>query len=171
MVGGGLTIIISLCTHKIRTHQDVLQEWAKTMSIDNPLNPFRALYEKEIEATHEGQKINEDTMEKIFRVPQQVAIIGGSLSLCLFLVVIPAIALSYGVLNQNQFEAWLSVCQIWCLVCTVFAVLVPPIREGMQIWRQYRSNKEYAHMNGSFDKVGAFDNYAMSQLSVTDSRL
>lgn len=165
VVGGGLSVIISLCTHKIKNREDVAKEWAKTMSLDNPLNPFRVLYQKELEAIEAGPIITEDTMEKIFRGAQRVAIIGGSLSLVLFLVVIPAFALSYDVLNQNQFEVWLSVCHIWCLICTVFTVLIPPIEEVVQIRRQYRSNKDKANIKDTYVKAEANDK------SVSDTKL
>ena len=141
VVGGLLCFIVSLCTHKIKTDEDADKEWAKTMSIDNPLNPYRAIYREELEAVDAGPIITAETMARIFRGAQKVAYIGGSLSIILFIVVIPAVALSYGVLTQDQFDVWLSVCQIWCLICTVLVVLVPPIEEGIQIWRQYRSNK------------------------------
>ena len=142
VVGGSLCFVVSLCTHKIKTDEDAEKEWAKTMSIDNPLNPYRAIYRKELEAVDAGPIITAETMARIFRGAQKVAYIGGSLSIILFIVVIPAVALSYGVLTQDQFDVWLSVCQIWCLICTVFVVLFPPIEEGVQIWRQHRSNKE-----------------------------
>ena len=150
VVGGLLCFIVSLCTHKIKTAEDADKEWAKTMSIDNPLNPYRAIYREELEAVDAGPIITAETMARIFRGAQKVAYIGGSLSIILFIVVIPAVALSYGVLTQDQFDVWLSVCQIWCLICTVLVVLLPPIEEGVQIWQQYKRNKE---------KKGKVDSY------------
>lgn len=137
-----LSVVISLCTHKIKTKEDVTNEWAKTMNIDNPLNPFRALYQKELESINAGPVITSDMMSKIFRRAQIVAYIGGAVCIALFLIVIPAIALSFEILTQDEFSAWLSTFQIYCFVCTVFVVLCPPIQEAYQIWQRHKSNKE-----------------------------
>ena len=141
VVSATLCFIVSLCTHKVKTEEDALNEWSKTMSIDNPLTPYRAIYREELAAVDAGPIITAETMGRIFQGAQKVAYIGGSLSVILFIVVIPAVALSYEVLTQEQFTSWLSVCQIWCFICTVFVVVFPPIEEGIQIWRQYKSNK------------------------------
>ena len=135
-----LTVVISLCTNKIRTHEDVEKEWSKTMNIDNPLHPVRALYRKELDAINAGPIITSDTMAQIFRIPQRVAFIGGGICIAIFLIIIPAIALSFEILTQSEFNAWLSTFQIYCIVCTVFVVLCPPVQEAMQIWNRYRKN-------------------------------
>lgn len=137
-----ISIGISLCTNKIRTSEDVAREWSKTTSIDNPLNPYRGIYREELDAAGVGPVVTAEAMANIFKGAKKVALIGGSLSIILFIVVIPAVALSYETVNQEEFSAWVSVCQIWCLICTVFVVLFPPVEEGIQIWRQYKKNRE-----------------------------
>ena len=177
VVSSFLCVSISLCTNKIKTEEDEAEEWSKTMSIDNPLNPYRAIYREELEAVDAGPVITAETMAKIFRGAQKVSYIGGSLSIILFIVVIPAVALSYEVLTQEQFDAWLSVCQIWCLICTVFVVLFPPIEEGFQIWRQYRNNRDKKHKinnDEAFSGV-SLDGYINSVITdesiATDTRM
>ena len=147
-----LCVVISFCTHKIKTEEDETNEWLKTMSIDNPLNPYRTIYQEELKAVDAGPVITAETMARIFQGAQKVSYIGGTLSIILFLVVIPAVALSYEVLTLEQFNSWLSVCQIWCLICTVFVVLFPPIEEGIQIWRKYKENREKSNRNN--DHIG-----------------
>ena len=83
-----------------------------------------------------------ETMSRIFRRTKRWGYAAGGLSLCLFLIVIPAVALSYGTLKFNEFDNWLSVCQIWCFVATVLVVLLPPIEESIQIYRQYKKVKK-----------------------------
>ena len=147
-LGGGVVfsttvcVITSLCTTKIKTHEDEADEWAKTMSIDNPLNPYRAIYAEELDAINAGPVVTSETMSRIFRRTKRWGYAAGGLSLCLFLIVIPAVALSYGTLKFNEFDNWLSVCQIWCFVATVLVVLLPPIEESIQIYRQYKKVKK-----------------------------
>ena len=138
-----LSVVISLCTHNIKTHEDIENEWAKTMNIDNPLHPVRALYRKELDAINAGQTVTSDMMARIFRTPQRVAYVGGAICITIFLIVIPAIALSFEILTQDEFSAWLSTFQIYCIVCTVFVVLCPPIQEALQIWNRFKKNKAH----------------------------
>ena len=54
VVGGIVSIGVSLKTHKITSEDDTEREWAKTMNIDNPINPFRAIYEEELAGVDAG---------------------------------------------------------------------------------------------------------------------
>ena len=147
IVSSMLCVVISLCTHKIKTEEDETNEWLKTMSIDNPINPYRTIYQEELKAVDAGPVITAETMAIIFQGAQKVTYIGGTLSIILFLIVIPAVALSYEVLTLEQFNVLVSICQIWCMICTVFVVLFPPIEEGIQIWRKYKENNEQSNGN------------------------
>ena len=150
-LGGGVVfsttvcIVTSLCTTKVKSREDEAHEWAKTMSIDNPLNPYRAVYAEELDAINAGPVVTSETMARIFRRTKRWSYVAGGLSLALFLIVIPAVALSYEVLNFEQFDTWLSVCQIWCFVATALVVLIPPIQEVVQICRQYQKNKKMGY--------------------------
>lgn len=121
---------------------DLEIEWMKTMSIDNPLNPCRSLYKKELNEINAGKILTVHHMETIFRRTRLFSIIGVVISFAVFLVIVPAIAVSQEVLSQAQLGIWISVCQHWCLIATVFVIMIPPIQEGVQIWRQYKKNKE-----------------------------
>ena len=147
IVSSMLCVVISLCTHKIKTEEDETNEWLKTMSIDNPINPYRTIYQEELKEVAAGPVITAETMARIFQGAQKVTYIGGTISVILFLVVIPAVALSYEVLTLEQFNVLVSICQIWCMICTVFVVLFPPIEEGIQIWRKYKENNEQSNGN------------------------
>lgn len=134
-------VAVSLFTHKIKSDEDARREWAKTISIDNPLNPFRLVYEDELKAVGAGAVVTAETMGKVFRRARMYATVGGISSIIIFLVVIPAIAWSFEVLDLDQFSTWLKIVQIYCFVCTVVVVVVPPFEEGMQIWKKYQRNK------------------------------
>lgn len=136
-----VTIATSLLTNKIRTAEDVDTEWEKTLSIDNPINPWRQLYKDELTKIKHDTKITGNTMATIFRPAKLVAYIGGSVSVILFLVVFPGIMLSFEVLTYDQFSSWLTACQVWVMIGAAFAIIAPPTEEVIQVWRQYKRNK------------------------------
>ncbi|XP_053400065.1 uncharacterized protein LOC123557723 [Mercenaria mercenaria] len=118
-------------------------EWLKTMSIDNPLNTYRRIYRKEFAAINAGRILTPLHMEHVFGRTKRVSTIGVIISLAIFLFIIPSVAASQEILTENQLRSWLSVCHHWCLIATVFVVIIPPIQEGLQIWRQYKRNKRF----------------------------
>lgn len=143
-------VLVSLCTHKIKSEEDSELEWARTINIDNPLNPFRLIYEEELKAVDAGPVITAKTMDNVFRKVKKYALIGGISSIVLFLVVIPAIALSFEVLDFDQFSAWLKTFQIYCFICTVIVVVLPPIEEGMQILKRFARDKQKRATDASY---------------------
>lgn len=174
-----VSVVVSLCDRKSKTRvrineqfqpdkqvkdpimQKILGdfeiEWLKTMSIDNPLNPYRSIYKKELKAINAGRILTIHHMQAIFKNTRLVSFIGVIISFAVFLVVIPAIALGQEVLTEAQLGTWISVCQHWCLIATFFVVLVPPVQEGIQIWRQYQKNKAL--------DIGSAENVKMHGLS------
>ena len=171
VVSSMLCVVISLCTHKIKTEEDETNEWLKTMSIDNPINPYRTIYQEELKAVAAGPIITAETMARIFQGAQKVTYIGGTISIILFLVVIPAVALSYEVLTLEQFNVLVSICQIWCMICTVFVVLFPPIEEGIQIWRKYKENNEQTNWNNDHTEFSSVSLENVSKSAVFNERL
>ncbi|XP_052796658.1 uncharacterized protein LOC128229052 [Mya arenaria] len=141
VVSGVVSVIVSLCTHTIRSEADAILEWAKTINIDNPINPFRLIYEEEFAKAEVGDIITAKTMDKVFRKAKLYAGVLGSISLVIFVVVIPAIALNSGVLSFDEFTAWIKGYQTYCFICTFVVVVLPPFEEGYQIWLRYQKNK------------------------------
>lgn len=74
------------------------------MILDNPLNCLRAIYQKELEAVNAGPASTSNFMSRIFRWAQILAFIGGAVCIALFLIVIPAVALSFEILTSNEFS-------------------------------------------------------------------
>ena len=139
---GVITIIVSLCTHKIESQEDKQWEWAKTINIDNPLNPFRLVYEEELDEIQAGPFITAEIMDRIFRKAKIVAIVGSGISLVIFIVIIPSVALSIEELTLEQFRTWIRTFQYVCFVATVLVVFIPPFEEGIQILKKHRHNKQ-----------------------------
>ncbi|CAC5420315.1 DUR3 [Mytilus coruscus] len=143
------TIIISLCTHNIKTKHDAERVWDKTLSIDNPLNPWRCIYGEELANINvsEDIKVNTTHMTKIFRSARILAVVGGLISFVIFGVVIPANVLSLEILTLDQFSSWTFACQIWVMIAAAFAIVVPPVEEIVQIVRFYIRNKPNEFLN------------------------
>ena len=141
VISSVVSVVVSLCTHSILRDEDNAREWAKTINIDSPLNPFRLIYKEELESINAGPVITAQTMDRIFRKAKLVAIIGAGVSLVLFLIIIPAVALSFGVLTYDQYSTWITVFQVWVFIGTVIVIVVPPVEEGLQIWKKYKENK------------------------------
>ncbi|KAH3755186.1 hypothetical protein DPMN_189875 [Dreissena polymorpha] len=136
------TIGVSLCTISSNwTDKKSKLEWAKTININNPLSPFRLVYEEELAEIEMGSFKTSSTMDKIFRKARLVAIVGGALSLILFLVILPAVVINFDILTFEQFSSWLKTFKIYCFVCTFAVVVVPPFAEGYQIWTRYQQIK------------------------------
>ena len=140
LVSTVIAIGMSLYYNKISSPEDVEREWQKTMSIDNPLSPYRELYAEELKEIDHRGLLTSKTMERIFRRAKYSTYIGAGVSFALFFVAVPAASLGQPELSLGQLSTWISVCQHWCLIATVLVVFVPPIQEGLQIWRQYRDN-------------------------------
>lgn len=117
-------------------------EWLKTMCIDNPLNPYRNLYRKKLDKIKVGNIVTSKHMETIFKDARKISYAGAIISLITFFIFVPAVALGQTVLGAKDLAIWISVCQHWCLIGTVLVVVVPPVQECIQIWRQYSSNKK-----------------------------
>lgn len=166
VVSALVSVSVSLCAHKRKhtrsRHMDAHQEtsftvdvssdkeqeseleWQKTLCIDNPLNPYRALYKEHLKVigVQDETCLTTKHMSKLFKRAKIISGLCALVSFLVFLVVLPAYALSQTVLTEDQMKTWISLCQYWCLVATVFVVVMPPVQEGRQIWRQYRNNKE-----------------------------
>lgn len=141
-VSAGISVVVSMCTHQIKSNEDKEMEWAKTINIDNPLNPFRLIYEEELKTVGTDCVINAEIMDRLFRKDKLVALVCASASLVLFVIVVPSVALSYEVLSYKEYSTWLTLFQVWTFIGTALVVAVPPIEECLQIWKQYKRNVE-----------------------------
>jgi hypothetical protein len=140
------TILTSLLTNNIKSEEDVAKEWEKTISIDNPLNPWQRLYKEEFKQFPPGTKPTAAIMAKIFRSARFVAIFGGLGFVSLFLVVIPAVVMSFDVLTRDQFSSYVTFCYVICFIGAVFVVVAPPAEEIYQIIRTWKSSGEKQKM-------------------------
>lgn len=160
-VSVSLTVIVSLCTNNIKSAKDAEKIWDRTMSIDNPLSPWRRLYHDELVRIHVGEDeaVTTKHMVKIFRNARFLAIFGGLFSLCVFGIVIPSSVLTMDILSSSQYNTWVTVCQVWVMIAAAFAILVPPVEEVAKIVKDYRDSKQKKHkyIKKSQDKTNIGD--------------
>ncbi|KAJ8318387.1 hypothetical protein KUTeg_003478 [Tegillarca granosa] len=141
LVSTVICIVVSLCTTSVKTDEDKAAQWEKTITINNPLNPWKRLYTEELKDFDGETKITQYHMAKVFKGPRQIAFIGGTIGLILFCLVLPGILVSFEKFSYENFTGWIKFNHIWCLLGAIFTIFVPPIEEFIQIWRQYKTNK------------------------------
>ena len=61
---------------------------------------------------------------QVFRKAKLVAYIGGSVSIVLFIVIIPGVMISLRVLSEVQFHGWVTALQVCGCVCVCVCVCV-----------------------------------------------
>ena len=142
LVSVATTILISLKTHNIKSKSDADHEWQKTLSIDNPLHAWRLLYKEELSHIPWSRKITSYDMNKMFRRTRYIALYGGIMNVSVFMVIIPAVVLQFGVLTFSQFNGWIMTCQVTCMIGAVFSIIVPPVQEILQYYRHYQQEQK-----------------------------
>lgn len=145
-------VVLSLRTTNIKSKKDEENEWQKTISINNPLNPWQNIYKEELKRYEPGTDITQKHMGEIFSLSRKVAYIGGGICLFVMIILMPTILLTFDTLSYDNFSGWITFNHIWCVCGALFAILAPPIQECRQIWRQYKQNKENAPINDRKNK-------------------
>ena len=138
VVSVSITVTVSLLTTKVKSKEDITREWEKTISIDNPLNPWTHLYAEELTKYPESTHVDVHLMTKVFKPARYIAFLGGFVCISLFIIVLPAVVLSFDVLSYDEFTRWLQFSFIICMVGAVFVIVVPPAEEILQIYRAFK---------------------------------
>lgn len=133
-----VTIVVSVCTHVIKTEDDARREWEKLRDIDNPLNPWLEFYRDEFPEMRGNEKPTYKDMEKVFRKGKVAAIVGSACCILLFVVVIPGSMASMHVLDAGQFRGWVTAMHSWCFIMAGLAIVVAPLEEVVVIVRELR---------------------------------
>lgn len=135
-----VTLLVSCGTHSIRNEDDVKKEWRKLRDIDNPLHPWSQLYAEDIPGLEKGEKPSTEQLDKVFRKARIVAYIGGGITVILFVGIVPGVMLSLHVLSMTEFQVWTHSLQIFCFTMAAVVVVVAPVEEILQIYKQRREN-------------------------------
>ena len=136
-----LTLIVSLITTKVKHPNEVEKEWKKLRDIDNPLHPWCNLYKEDFPDLKPGEQPSLEQLDTMFKKARLVAYIGGVGTLVLLVGVVPGVMISLHVLNISQFKIWINILQILCFSMAVIVIVVAPVEEVVQIWKQHQQNK------------------------------
>ena len=136
-----VTLIVSLITTKIKHPIDVEREWKKLKDIDNPLHPWCNLYKDDFPDLKPGERPQTEDLDEMFKTAKLAAYIGGVGTLCLLVGVIPGAMISLHVLSLSQFKIWITILQVLCFSMAAIVIVVAPVEEIIQIYRQQRKNK------------------------------
>ncbi|OWF45140.1 Urea-proton symporter DUR3 [Mizuhopecten yessoensis] len=136
-------VVVSALTHKIKAKADADAEWQKIYGIDNPLNPWEQNYREELKGQQYDKKPSFDQMAAAFRREKKIAYISGGSITVLFTFIIPAIMLSFPVIDETQFKTWIMLTQAWTVFMGIIAIVAPPVEEYLKIRKQRRKNKTY----------------------------
>ncbi|KAK3802818.1 hypothetical protein RRG08_012330 [Elysia crispata] len=129
---------VSLCTHRIKSAEDVHAEWQKLRDIDNKLGPWCDLYRDEFPQLSRNKRPTYQQLDACFRRAKLTAVVGCILCLLLFVLIIPGAMAALHVLNSVEFQSFLMCLQIWTLIMAAAIVLLVPVEEIRNIVKQLR---------------------------------
>jgi len=144
-MGAVFTIVVTYITRWNMTPEIEEEEWEKTRDIDNPLSPWVAKYQGElnlddVENFHDRPPL--DIVIRKFRAAKITSYIAAVCFTILFVVIWPGSMLTIDVFNYAQFNTWTVVSRGWAFTAAAFIVLVPLIQEIMAVLKQLERNKE-----------------------------
>merc|ERR1712226_527735 len=153
-IGATLAILVSLCTRRAMSKEEVEAEWEKTRDIDNPLSPWVQVYKGELNL-EEGDKFHDrpplDLVIKKFRAAKITAYIAGLFFTLLFVGIWPGSMLTLDVLDVTGFGIWTTLSRGWAFVAATFIIILPLVQEFSAITRQIKQNKAAAESEGVKD--------------------
>jgi len=153
-MGATLAILVSLCTRRAMSKEEVEAEWEKTRDIDNPLSPWVQVYKGELNL-EEGDKFHDrpplELVIKKFRAAKITAYIAGLFFTLLFVGIWPGSMLTLDVLDVTGFGIWTTLSRGWAFVAATFIIILPLVQEFSAITRQIKQNKAAAESEGVKD--------------------
>nr|KAG5702689.1 hypothetical protein BaRGS_013326 [Batillaria attramentaria] len=144
-----LSVVVSLCTHRISSKEDEEAVWLKLRQINNPLHPWVEKYREEFPDLQPEQEPTFQQLSRVFRKAKVTAIVGSAVSILVLVVLVPGVMAALHVLSANQFSAWFTALQVWCLVMGLVVVVVTPVEEVRSIWRQVSWNRQRRYSSSS----------------------
>lgn len=135
------TLIVSLTTTKVKHAAETEREWKKLRDIDNPLHPWCNLYKDDFPDLRPGEQPSVEELDGMFKKARIVAYVGGIGTVILLVGIVPGAMISLHVLDLSQFKVWIHILQILCFSMAAIVIVVAPVEEIIQIWRQHRRNK------------------------------
>jgi len=143
--GAVFTIIITFVTRWTMTPEIEEEEWEKTRDIDNPLCPWVAKYQGELNLDDVENFHDRPPLEIVIRKFRAAKITSYIAAVCftvLFVVIWPGSMLSIDIFDLQQFNTWTVISRCWAFAASAFIVLVPMFQEVKAVLKQLGRNKE-----------------------------
>merc|ERR1719378_891624 len=144
-MGAVFTIVVTYITRWNMTPEIEEAEWEKTRDIDNPLSPWVAKYQGElnlddVENFHDRPPL--EIVIRKFRAAKITAYSAAVLFTLLFVCIWPGSMLSMDILDLTAFNAWTTMSRGWAFTAAAFIVIVPMYQEVRAVFKQLKKNKE-----------------------------
>jgi len=144
-MGAFFTILVTYITRWNMTPEIEEEEWEKTRDIDNPLSPWVAKYQGElnlddVENFHDRPPL--DIVIRKFRAAKITSYIAAVCFTILFVVIWPGSMLTIDIFDYYQFNTWTVISRGWAFTASAFIVLVPLFQEVRAVQKQLARNKE-----------------------------
>merc|ERR1719322_2087938 len=138
-MGATLAILVSLCTRRAMSKEEVDAEWEKTRDIDNPLSPWVQVYKGELnledcENFHDRPPL--EIVIRKFRAAKITSYIAAVCFTILFVVIWPGSMLTIDIFDYYQFNTWTVISRGWAFTASAFIVLVPLFQEVKAVLKQ-----------------------------------
>ncbi|XP_022237451.1 urea-proton symporter DUR3-like [Limulus polyphemus] len=154
-MGGVLSVLVSLATNSSSAREEENHDWEKTRNIDNPLNPWTNVYQKEFKIPDTRLYQNRPSLEtvvKAFRNARIIAYVAGGGLAVLLLIIWPVAVAAVKVLNSYGFFIWTTISRGWTFVAAGFIIIVPFVQEAVAILKRHQRNKKMEKENNINNK-------------------
>ena len=145
-MGAVISTLVTFLTRRTMTKEMEEEEWNKTRDIDNPLSPWVAKYQGELDLemsdmTEFHEKPPMELVVSKFRAAKLTAWSAALAFTVVFVGVWPGSMLSVDILDKDGFTVWTSLSRGWAYVAAAFIVIVPLGQELRAVQKQLQRNK------------------------------
>ena len=158
-MGAIISTVVTFLTRRNMTKEMEEEEWNKTRDIDNPLSPWVAKYQGELDLemsdmTEFHEKPPLDLVVSKFRAAKLTAWSAAVAFTVVFVGIWPGSMLATDILDKEGFTVWTSLSRGWAYVAAAFIVLVPLAQELRAVQKQLEKNKTKKAPSFSSDNKG-----------------
>ena len=171
-MGALISIVVTFITRWNMTKEIEEEEWNKTRDIDNPLSPWVAKYQGELDLEmsdmkefHEKPPL--DLVVSKFRAAKLTAWSAAVAFTVVFVGIWPGSMLATDILDKEGFTVWTTLSRGWAYVAAAFIVIVPLGQELRAVQKQLQRNKTMKEPSSSCVNK-AFESQEVRENNVTN---
>ncbi|BFZ23564.1 hypothetical protein BsWGS_26603 [Bradybaena similaris] len=148
LVGGVITVVVSLVKNIGYDASKGAEIWETTRDIDNPLSPWMEKYQKELNLYGSHRLENRPSLKEVqtaFKGAKYLAYSSSTIVSCVMVILWPAVMVAAGVMSSSQFYGWVKLAEIWAFF-SMFAMTVLPLgNEIWDVWSHYTTKHKVAN--------------------------